>query len=94
MVHFPDGRLEEVDVLVDTKVEAFGDPILSLLKLIREAHDVHRVERVDEGQTEPEPVLRDEDFLSASFRIISGVLNISYLFSLHVRFDFLPGAAS
>ena len=45
----PDGRLEEVDVLVDAEVEALADPVLGLLKLVREAHDVHRVEGVDEG---------------------------------------------
>ena len=49
MIYIPDGRLEEVDVLVDAEVEALADPVLGLLKLVREAHDVHRVEGVDEG---------------------------------------------
>ena len=53
----PYSSLKEVDILVDAEVEAIADPLLGLLKLVCQAHDVHRVQGVDEGEAEPEPVL-------------------------------------
>ena len=53
----PYSSLKEVDILVDAEVEAIADPILCLLKLVRKTHDVHRVQGIEEGEAEPEPVL-------------------------------------
>ena len=54
----PDCGLEDVDVLVDAEVEALAHPLLGLLELVAQPHDVHRVEGVDQREAEAEPVLK------------------------------------
>ena len=53
----PDGGLEEVDVLVDAELELGADPLPGFVELVLQAHHQHRVQRVDNCEPEPEPVL-------------------------------------
>lgn len=50
-------RLEQVDVLVDPELQLRPDPLASLVELVLQPHDEHRVQRVDDRQAEAEPVL-------------------------------------
>ena len=68
----PYRSLEEVDVLVNAEVETIADPILCLLKLVRKTHDVHRVQGVDEGEAEPEPVLTGISYMLAAVQTCFG----------------------